>query len=294
MKLVQVLVLGLSLGAIYGLIALGFVTIFKGTRVFNLAQGSVMVVGVSVTALLTERFGFAAAAALGIAAAALLGALLDRVIALARRADHLVLSILTVGLDVILVAETSRLIGTTFATVDDPWGSTTISVIGATVPLTRVIALVAGVALIVVFFVVFRTTRFGIRMRASAADSETAALMGISQRNISLSAWAIGGALAATAGIFLAMFPSPGLDANSHLLAFHAIPAVIIGGLDSSVGAIVGGLIVGVAQTAATSYEASLGFLGSGIGDVTPYILMILFLLARPTGIFGTKELIRV
>ena len=294
MKLVQVLVLGLSLGAIYGLIALGFVTIFKGTRVFNLAQGSVMVVGVSVTALLTERFGFAAAAALGIAAAALLGALLDRVIALARRADHLVLSILTVGLDVILVAETSRLIGTTFATVDDPWGSTTISVIGATVPLTRVIALVAGVALIVVFFVVFRTTRFGIRMRASAADSETAALMGISQRNISLSAWAIGGALAATAGIFLAMFPSPGLDANSHFLAFHAIPAVIIGGLDSSVGAIVGGLIVGVAQTAATSYEASLGFLGSGIGDVTPYILMILFLLARPTGIFGTKELIRV
>ncbi|WP_336658940.1 branched-chain amino acid ABC transporter permease [Leucobacter sp. USHLN153] len=294
MKLVQVLVLGLSLGAIYGLIALGFVTIFKGTKVFNLAHGSVMIFGVYVASILTDRIGFAAAVAGGVLAAALLAAILDRIIALAPRGDHLVLTILTVGLDVVLVAESSRLIGTNFITVGDPWGSQTISLLGATVPLTRVIALVTGLVLIGVFFLIFQKTRFGIRMRAASADSETAALMGISQRSVSLSSWAIGGGLAAVAGVFLAMFPNPGLDAHAHLLVFHAIPAVIIGGLDSSGGAILGGLIVGITQTIVTSYSASLSFLGEGIGDISPYILMIIFLLVRPSGIFGTKELVRV
>lgn len=294
MKLVQVLILGLSLGAIYGLIALSFVTIFKGTRVFNLAQGSVMIVGVYIAAQLTGSIGFFGAAVAGVLGAALLGAILNRIVALAPRGDHLVLTILTVGLDIILVAEISRLIGTGIIAVGDPWGSQTLSILGVTVPLTRVIALLVGLVLIAAFFLVFRKTRFGIRMRASAADPETAALMGISQRSVSLSAWAIGGGMAAVAGIFLAMFPNPGLDASGHLLAFHAIPAVIIGGLDSSEGAILGGLIVGITQTLVTSFASSMPFLGQGIGDVSPYILMIIFLLVRPSGIFGTKELLRV
>lgn len=294
MKLVQVLILGLSLGAIYGLIALSFVTIFKGTRVFNLSQGSVMIVGVYVTSMLTGSLGFVGAAAVGILAAATLGAVLDRIIALAPRGDHLVLTILTVGLDIILVAELSRLLGTRFITVGDPWGSQTLTMFGMTVPLTRIVALIVCLILIGIFFLIFQKTRFGIQMRASSADPETASLMGISQRKVSVSSWAIGGGLAAVAGIFLAMFPNPGLDANSHLMAFHAIPAVIIGGLDSSAGAILGGLIVGITQVTVTSYASSLGFLGDGIGDISPYILMILFLLVRPSGIFGTKELARV
>lgn len=294
MKLIQVLVLGLSLGAIYGLIALSFVTIFKGTKVFNLSQGSVMVVGVYITALFTGQIGFFAAAAAGVLAAALLAMILDRIVALAPGGDHLVLTILTVGIDIVLVAETSRLIGTTFVTVGDPWGSQTVSILGAIVPLTRVIALLVGLVLIGIFFLVFQKTRFGIRMRASSADPETAALMGINQRAVSSSAWAIGGALAAVAGLFLAMFPNPGLDSSGHLLALHAIPAVIIGGLDSFGGAILGGLIVGVTQVLVTSYASSLSFLGAGIGDISPYILMIIFLLVRPSGIFGTKELVRV
>lgn len=294
MKLIQVLILGLSLGAIYGLIALSFVTIFKGTKVFNLAQGSVMIFGVYITSLLTDHIGFFAAAAAGVLTAALLAVVLERIVALAPRGDHLVLTILTVGLDIILVAEISRLLGARFISVGDPWRAETLSIFGATVPMTRVVALFVGLVLIGIFFIVFQKTRFGVQMRASSADPETAALMGVSQRTVSMSAWAIGGGMAAVAGLFLAMFPNPGLEASGHLLAFHAIPAVIIGGLDSSGGAILGGLIVGVSQTVVTSYASSLGFLGDGIGDVTPYILMIIFLLIRPSGIFGTKELLRV
>ena len=294
MKLLQLLVLGISLGAIYGLIALSFVTIFKGTRVFNLAQGGVMLFGVYVTAQLSGLVGFWTAAGIGILTAAALSAIIQRIVALAPRGNHLVLTILTVGIEVILAAELARLIGTRILTLGDPWGDRTVSVFGATVPLARLVALGVGVVLIALFFLVFRKTRFGIRMRASAADPETAALMGISQRQVAISAWAIGGAMAAIAGLFLAMFPNPGLEHTAHLLAFNAIPAVIIGGLDSSEGAILGGLIVGVSQTLVTGYASSLGFLGEGIGDVTPYIVMIIFLLVRPSGLFGTKERLRV
>lgn len=294
MRFIQLLMLGLSLGTIYGLLALSFVTIFKGTRIFNLAQGGVMLFGVYVTAVLTEVVGFWAAAAAGIAVAALLAIVLERIIALAPRGNHLVLTILTVGLEIILAAELARLIGTRIINVGDPWGDSTVSILGATIPLSRIIAFGVSAVLIVGFFILFRKTRFGIRMRASAADPETAALMGISQRRVAMVSWAIGGALAAIAGLFLAMFPNPGLEHTAHLLAFNAIPAVIIGGLDSSEGAILGGLIVGVSQTLVTGYSSSLTFLGDGIGDVTPYIIMIVVLLVRPNGIFGTKELLRV
>jgi branched-chain amino acid transport system permease protein len=294
MKFLQLLILGVSLGAIYGLIALSFVTIFKGTRVFNLAQGGVMLFGVLVTSWLAGTIGFWAAAAVGILAAAVLAIVIERIIALAPRGDHLVLTILTVGIEIVLAAELGRLIGTRIINVGDPWGDQTVSILGATVPLARLVALGVAVALIVVFFVVFRKTRFGIRMRASAADPETAALMGISQRRVAITAWAIGGSMAAIAGLFLTMFPNPGLEHTAHLLAFNAIPAVIIGGLDSSEGAVLGGLIVGITQTLVTGYASSLEFLGQGIGDITPYIVMIVFLLVRPSGIFGTKERLRV
>lgn len=294
MRVFQLLLLGLSLGAIYGLIALSFVTIFKGTRVFNLAQGGVMLFGVYVTALLAPALSFWGAAAVGILVASVLSVVIERIIALAPRGDHLVLTILTVGIEVILAAELARLIGSRILTVGDPWGDQTVAIFGATVPVARIVALGVCVLLIAVFFLVFRKTRFGIRMRASAADPETAALMGISQRKVAMTAWAIGGAMAAIAGLFLAMFPNPGLEHTAHLLAFNAIPAVIIGGLDSSEGAILGGLIVGVSQTMVTGFASSLSFLGAGIGDVTPYIVMIIFLLVRPSGLLGTKERLRV
>lgn len=294
MKLIQLIALGISLGAIYGLIALSFVTIFKGTKIFNLSQGGVMLLGVYATAMLTDVIGFWAAAAAGILVGAILSLVLERIIALAPHGNHLVLTVLTLGFEVILAAELSRLIGTRIINVGDPWGDATVEIFGATVPLARIIALAVSAALIAGFFFLFRKTRFGIRMRAAAANPETAALMGISQRNVSISSWIIGGSLAVVAGLFLAMFPNPGLEHTAHLIVFNAIPAVIIGGLDSSEGAVVGGLIVGISQTLVTGYSSNLSFLGTGVGDVTPYILMIAFLIVRPSGLFGSRELLRV
>lgn len=295
MKLLQFVLLGLSLGAIYSLIALGFVAIYKGTRVINLAQGSVMLFGAYVVASASPTISFWPALLLGLAATCLLSVVVERVVHLAKAADHLVLTILTIGVDIILIQELGRRIGDRFLTMGDPWGAATVTLAGTTLPVARLWATLIGLVIIVIFFIITATTDFGVRMRASAQDPETAALMGISQRRVAMASWAIGGGLACLAGVFLAGSPSPGLDHTAHVIALTAVPAVIIGGLDSFEGAVVGGFVVGVVQSLAQGFDALIApVLGSQFSVVAPYIVMLVFLLWRPSGLFGSKELTRV
>jgi branched-chain amino acid transport system permease protein len=294
MKIVQLLLLGVSLGSIYALIALGYVAIYKGTKVINLAHGSVMLLGAYVVSLVSDRSNFYLGVAAGLLVAGIGAMVVERVVALARTEDHLVLTILTIGVDIVLATELSRRIGTEVFSLGDPWGDARVEIFGTVLPQARIAALVVGTVVITAFFVVFRKTDFGARMRASAADPETAALMGISQRKVALVSWAVGGALACIAGIFLACFPNPGLDHHSGVLALNAIPAIIIGGLDSSEGAVFGGLIVGVTQSLVQGYADELSFLGENAAAAAPYAVMLVFLLVRPAGLLGSKELTRV
>lgn len=294
MKLVQFLLLGLSLGAIYALIALGFVIIYKGTRVINLAQGSVMLFGAYVVSVTATRTNFVTGLVTGLVAAALLMIAIERLMAAAKTHDHLVLTIMTVGVDVLLLTALSQQIGTSVFSAEDPWGDSRVVILGTVLPQARIAAVVVGVLVIVAFFVVFRRTDFGTRMRASAEDAETAALMGISQRKVAMVSWGLGGVMACVAGVFLAAFPSAGLDHTSGIIALNAIPAIIIGGLDSSEGAVIGGLVVGVTQSVVQGYSSSLSFLGENVAVVAPYAVMLLVLLVRPAGLFGSKELTRV
>jgi branched-chain amino acid transport system permease protein len=135
---------------------------------------------------------------------------------------------------------------------------------------------------------------WGIAMRAVADDPQTAALMGVRRAAVTALAWSLAGVLAAVAGLFMTVFPSPGLQPATAAVALRAFPAAIIGGLDSTGGAIVGGLVVGVAETLVQGYATDLSFLGSGFHTVMPYAVMVAVLLVRPSGLFGTKELHRV
>ena len=132
------------------------------------------------------------------------------------------------------------------------------------------------------------------KQRAAAEDGETASLMGIRLGRVSALAWVVGGALAAVAGLFLVGAPTPGVSATVNAVALRAFPAAILGGLDSTGGALVGGIIIGVAESLASGYQDQLLFLGRGFGDVVPYVVMIAVLLVRPSGLFGTRELTRV
>ena len=290
----QLLIGGISLGAVYALLALGFVLVFKATGVINFAYPALLLVGAYTTARAGE-LPFPVAAILGICAAVVIAALVDRVLVRRMRGGSVIaVSIMTIGVGVLLQTEIIRRIGIDVLPIGDPWGSGVVTLGGLTIPQTRIAALVVGLALIACFFAWFKFSVWGVAMRATAEDHETAALMGIPGGRISTASWAVAGGLAAVAGLFVTMFPSPGLEPTTSAVALRAFPAAIIGGLDSTGGAVVGGLVIGVTEVLTQGYEGHLTFLGLGFHAVMPYLVMVLVLLVRPTGLFGTRELHRV
>ncbi|TXL87680.1 branched-chain amino acid ABC transporter permease [Streptomyces sp. NBC_01725] len=292
---VELLLGGLSMGSVYALIALGFVVIFKATEVVNFAHASLLLAGGYVTAVLHDDIGFWPALAVGIAGAAVVGSAVEyTVMRRYRGADHSVLAIVTIGVDILLTTELTRRIGTDVLALGDPWGDELLTIGDITIAQTRVAAFVAAALLITAFLLAFRYTTWGVAMRAAAENPQTAALMGVRLGRVSLSAWAVAGSLAAVAALFLTVFPTPGLERATSLAALKAFPAAILGGLDSTTGALAGGLIVGVTESFATGYQSDLTFLGRGFGDLAPYLVMVAVLLVRPAGLFGTKELARV
>lgn len=294
-KFIELLTSGVSLGFIYALIAVGFVIVFKAMEVVNFAHGSILLLGGYTIARLSDKVGFVLAAVIGIALSALAGLLVERVLLRTNRgADPTALSIIMIGVDIVMFTELTRRIGSNVYGLGDPWGSKLVHAGGVSVPQTRVAAIVIGVLLISAFFAVAKFTNWGVAMRASAEDGEAAALMGIRRWRVSAVAWVIAGALAAIAGIFLVSFPTPGLDNSTGLDALKAFPAAILGGLDSTSGALVGGIAIGLAETLTSGYENNLTFLGRGFGSVMPYVIMIGVLLWRPSGLFGTKAVARV
>ncbi|MEV1019368.1 branched-chain amino acid ABC transporter permease [Streptomyces sp. NPDC050264] len=291
----ELLLNGLSMGSVYALIALGFVVIFRATEVVNFAHASLLLAGGYVTASLHDDIGFWPALGVGIAAAAVVGAAVEFCVMRRYRGhDHSVLAIVTIGVDILLTTELTRRLGTDVLSLGDPWGDAVLTVGGVSIAHTRIAAFVAAALLITGFLLVFRYTSWGVAMRAAAESSETAALMGVRLGRVSLGAWAVAGALAAVAALFLTVFPTPGLERATSLAALKAFPAAILGGLDSTTGALVGGLVVGVTESLATGYQSELAFMGRGLGDLAPYLVMTVILLLRPSGLFGTKELARV
>jgi len=294
-QFVELLINGLSLGFVYALLALGFVIIFKSTRVINFAHGSVVLLGAFLIAKLAGDLGFLLAVLVGVTAAALVAALLYLVIlrrVRGRAADTV--TIATIGVDIIIATELARQIGQDVLNIGDPWGSGVVRFGDFGVPEARVAAAVVALVLLGGFIAAFRFSPWGVAMRAAAEDGEAAALMGIRLTRVATGAWLIAGALAAAGAIFLTSFPTPGIDRTSGLAALSAFPAAILGGLDSVAGAVVGGLIIGVVVTMSGGYQDEIAFLGRGLSQVAPYIVMVLVLLWRPSGLFGTRELTRV
>ncbi|MDP9496740.1 MAG: branched-chain amino acid ABC transporter permease [Actinomycetota bacterium] len=286
---------GLSLGAIYVLIALGFAVIFKASEVVSFMHGSLLLLGAYTIARASERFPFAVAVVIGVAVTALAGLLVERLlINRLRGAAVISLAILTIGVDILLVTELIRRIGSDILNVPHPWGGGTVSIGGIGISTNRLIAMAVATVLIALFFAAFKFSDWGVAMRASAEDGETAALMGIKLGRVSALAWVVAASLVAIAGLFLVGAPTPGVQPGIQAVALRAFPAAILGGLDSTGGALVGGLVIGVAESLAAGYQEQLLFLGRGFGEVVPYVVMILVLLVRPSGLFGTKELTRV
>ncbi|WP_323793012.1 branched-chain amino acid ABC transporter permease, partial [Nocardioides sp.] len=240
-------------------------------------------------------FGFWPALVVGIGGAAIAAMLVERlIINRLRGAPVIGLAILTIGVDLIIITELTRRIGSDILNVDHPWSGQAISIGGVGITANRAVAIVVAAVLIGGFFVIFKYSNWGISMRAAAEDGEAAALMGIHRGRVSMFAWMVAGVLAAVAGLFAVGSPTPGVTPAVALVALSALPAAILGGLDSTGGALVGGLMIGIAEAMAAGYQDQIAFLGRGFGDVVPYVVMVAVLLVRPSGLFGTRELTRV
>jgi branched-chain amino acid transport system permease protein len=296
-QFLQLVISGLMLGCIYGLIAMGFVIVFKATNVVNFAHASVVMLGAFLVAKWHGSLGFFGA----IGAAALTCAAVAVALDLAflrplrtRVAGVDALAIMTIALNILLGTALVRAVGNDLLPSGAPWGANTTHVFGAAIPQARIGAAVVALVLIGIFFVVFTRTNWGVAMRAAASDQEAAALMGIRLGVVAGGSWAVAGALAAIGGAFFVSFPAGGVSNVTGLLALSAIPVAVLGGLDSTAGAIVAGLVIGVAQELAAGYQDNLSFLGRGLSNVIPYVVLFVVLLWRPTGLFGTRELTRV
>ncbi|GAA3742982.1 branched-chain amino acid transport system permease protein [Spinactinospora alkalitolerans] len=294
-KLLELLVNGVSIGAVYALIALGFVIIYRATEVVNFAHASLVLVGGYITAVTHQHIGFWPALGLGIAGAAVLGAALEFLLIRRSKAENRhILAIATIGIDIVIIAQLTRMIGADVLAMGDPWQNQVVRIGEVSIAQTRIAAFVIAALVLTGFVLAFKYTSWGLSMRAAAEDDETASLMGVRLGRVSMSAWAVAGGLAALAALFLTVFPTPGLDRATSLAAIKAFPAAIIGGLDSTNGALAGGLIVGLTESLVTGYQGDLTFLGRGLGEVAPFIVMVAILLIRPTGLFGVKETARV
>ena len=296
-QFLQLVISGLMLGCIYGLIAMGFVIVFKATNVVNFAHASVVMLGAYLVAKWHGSLGFFGAIGAALVVCALIAVALD--IAFLRPLRARVsgvdaLAIMTIALNVLIGTELVRAVGNDLLPSGAPWGANTTDVLGAAIPQARIAAAFIAVALMVLFYVVFTRTSWGVAMRAAASDPEAAALMGIRLGRVAGASWAVAGALAAIGGAFFVSFPAGGVSNVTGLLALSAVPVAVLGGLDSTAGAVVAGLIIGVAQQLAAGYQDELSFLGRGLSNVIPYLVLFVVLLWRPTGLFGTRELTRV
>lgn len=293
----QFLVAGLSLGSIYALICLGFVVVYRATGVINFAQGVLVVLGAYLVHEFAVRQGlpFALAVLLAMAVVAAFCVLLERLI-FRPLVGQPVTSMILVTLGVVFVVEQicAALWGYDVVMVGDPWGVRTVTLGGTAVRVADLWTIGAAGAALVGFFALFRLTTLGIAMRAGSADPEAALAHGISPRAIHGISWAIAGAVAVVAGVLLASGPK-GVDLTVGVVAYRALPAMILGGLDSSEGAVVGGITIGLVEVLSAAYLVpAFPALGPNFHVIVPYFVMILVLLIRPHGLFGRHEVRRV
>jgi len=287
----QFLLSGLSMGSIYALVALGFVLIYKSTSILNLAQGEFLMMGAYICLSMTLDFGlnFIASFMITMVFSVILGLAIERLVLRPLIGEPIISVIMvTLGLTYILRGVVIMLWGNDIRQFNvfpeqpiDLWG----------VKLTHLYLWGIGISLLLLTFfaIFFKYSRTGIFMRAVADHQTAAQSMGISVKRVFAISWCIAGVVSSIGGILVGNIAGVGVDIS--YIGLKVLPAVIFGGLDSILGAIIGGLVVGVLEFLSAGY---LDPYIPAINEVFPFIVLVLVLMIRPYGLFGTEEIERV
>ena len=286
-EITQTVLSGIAIGCIYGLVALGFVLIYKATDVINFAQGEMMVLGAFIAFTLITSFDFSywAALLITIVIMGLFGMLLERV-ALRRLIGEPAFAIimLTIGLGYFIRSAVSMvpMWGTDTHGFQTPFTDKLLSAGDLVLAWEQMAIIMMTVLLILLLWAFFRFTRVGVAMRATSQNQLAAVYMGVSINRVFSLTWTIAAVLGGIAGIMLS--PITFVHMNMGFIGLRAFPAAVLGGFSSVPGAIVGGLIIGVTESLAGVY------LPVGWKDVAAWIILIAVLIVRPEGIFGIQQ----
>jgi branched-chain amino acid transport system permease protein len=282
--LLQLLVAGVSLGCVYALVALGFVLIYKATETVNFAQGDLMMLGAffALTASVIMGWPYWATILFAVAVMAVVGMLVERIVlrpVLGQPAFTVVMITIGVGYVVRGVVTMIPGWGTDTHQIATPFADAIWNVGGVVLPVQQLGVIAMTAALCAVLFLFFRFSKLGVAMQATSQNQLAAYYMGIPVRRVNMMIWGLSAGVAAFAGILLA--PATFIHSNMGFIGLKAFPAAVLGGFGSVPGAIVGGLIIGVVEALAGYY------LPEGFKDVAAYVVVLIVLMVRPSGIFG-------
>ena len=286
MQIVQLLISGIALGCIYGLIALGFVLIYKATETVSFAQGDLMMVGAFLGLACMTFLGmpFWIAVPATIVGMAIVGFATDRLViqpVLGQPAFSIVM--LTIGIGYVARGLITMIpgVGTDTHKLPVPYKDVTYTFGTLVLAAEQLVVIVVTALLCGLLYLVFSRSRVGIAMQAASQNQLAAYYMGIPVRRLNSMVWALAAMVAAVAGLLLA--PITFVHANMGFIGLKAFPAAVVGGFGSLPGAIVGGLVIGVVESFSGFY------LPEGFKDVAPYVVVLVMLMVKPNGLFGDK-----
>jgi branched-chain amino acid transport system permease protein len=290
----QLFINGLVVGSIYSLVALGFVIIYKATKVVNFAQGELVLVGAYICFSLTVQAGlpFLVSFFITLTFSVLLGMAIERLVLRPLIGESIISVIMvTIGLSSVLKALVQLFWGTDIRVYPQVLPQTPVVVFGLPVAPVYIAAFILAALLFAVFSLFFKYSRLGVAMRATAQDQQAAQSMGIGIKNIFALSWCIAAVVSSIGGVILGNIN--GINSQLGHLGLKVFPAVILGGLDSLLGAALGGLIIGVLENLCDGLAKDLLGLG-GFREVASFVILVVILMIRPYGLFGTHEIERV
>jgi len=293
--LLQLVISGLVIGSIYSAVALGFVIIYKATRVVNFAQGELLMVGAYVcyAFLVQMHVPFWGALLLTILFGVILAMFIERLILRPMIGEPIISIIMvTIGLSLVLRSVASAIWGTDIRVYEPKlFPQEMITFAGVPVSLEFVWCFVLSVFLLAVFSVFFKYSKAGVAMRATAFNQQVAQSMGISVKHIFALSWVISAVVSGIGGVLIGNIN--GINNTLYHFGLKVFPATILGGLDSILGAAIGGMIIGILENLSDGFCKTYFDL-SGVKEVAPYVILVLILMVKPYGLFGTKEIERV
>ncbi|MBZ4642409.1 MAG: amino acid/amide transporter rane protein 1, family [Deferribacteraceae bacterium] len=290
---IQILVAGVVIGSIYAIVALGFTLIYKSTGVVNFAQGELLLVGAYICLQLTVEYklNFVISFFVTLLFMFIFGFLVEKIF-LRKMIGEPIISIimLTIGLSSVFKSLVQLIWGTDTKTFPQIFSEEPVEIGNITISYVYIFSIISVAVFLIIFSVFFKKTKVGIAMRAVASDQQAALSMGIDVKRIFALSWAIAAVVSSVGGILIGNIN--GINTSLSQFGLKVFPVVILGGLDSILGAIVGGLIIGILENIAGGYIDPI--IGGGAKDVFPFIFMIVILMIKPYGLFGTVEVEKV